>query len=164
MKHKKIETSKLVLWICLIIEGCLLGLVFYGWLHSLMDAPQMLVGVAALIIATLLGYDAKSGFENVSKGKCGANLVPDLLTLLQGIFGALQAGDVPGAINSVISAMQIIVQSHPEFSQKDIPQYQPNIDIPIDNGKIQPDPLNNKETDNQQSSDNTNLIDNKGDS
>lgn len=118
---KKFQTGKLVLWICLCFEFGLLGIVVYGWLRGLMEAPQMFQGVCALIIATVVGYFAKSTFENISKGKTGANILPDVLTILQGIFNALQSGDVASAMSSIINAMQMIVQNHPDLSQADAP-------------------------------------------
>ena len=121
MKRKKIETSKLLLWICLFAESIMLIIIIYGWLHGLSDAPEMFTGVCALMAITILGYYIKAGFENVNKGKIGANLVPDLFTLLQGIFSALQCGDTSGAISSVINAIQMIIQNHPEFTNSDMP-------------------------------------------
>lgn len=97
--------------------------VIIGWFRGLSDAPAMFTGICILMGVTIAGYYCKSGFENVSKGKTGANIIPDILALLQGIFAALQANNVASASQSVLNAIQVIVQGHPEFTLSDIPTY-----------------------------------------
>ena len=125
-QKKKIETSKIVLWSCLSGEVAMLITVVMGWFKGLSDAPAMFTSICILMGITIAGYYCKSGFENVSKGKMGANIIPDVLAMLQGIFSALQTNNVASASQSVLNAIQVIVANHPNFTSSDIPNYTDN--------------------------------------
>ena len=93
-KHKEkkhLETSKKVLFSCLFLEIILLIIIMVGWYRNLDSSYQFFFGDVALIIATVVSYSIKATFENVQKGKCGFNILPDLLTMLGGMFNALNS-------------------------------------------------------------------------
>ena len=131
-KHKEkkhLETSKKVLFSCLFLEIILLIIIMVGWYRNLDSSYQFFFGDVALIIATVVSYSIKATFENVQKGKCGFNILPDLLTMLGGMFNALNSGDIPSAISTIINAAQMIVQGHPELTQKDNPMFNNNFNV-----------------------------------
>lgn len=147
MKHKK-TTSKILLWVSLIAEVIMLIVIIYGWFQHLEYAYSFFFGVVALIIATIAVYSIKAGCENVSKGKTGANILPDVTTALSGIFQAISSGDIPSALSTLASTAQMIVANHPELSNQNNPMF----------GYIQPQNINsfvsNNAKDNIQTSSN----------
>lgn len=120
---KRVETSKIVLWSCLSGEVVMLIVIVIGWFRGLSDAPAMFTSVCILMGVTIAGYYCKSGFDNSSKFKIGANIIPDVFTMLQGILSALQSNNVASASQSVLNAIQVIVANHPDFTSSDIPNY-----------------------------------------
>lgn len=129
-KHKEkkhLETSKKLLKYSLIIETILLVVIIIGWFRNLQDAYQLFFGDIAFFIATVFGYFLMTIFVNPAKIKCGANILPDVLTMLGAMFNALNSGDVSSAMSTIINACQMIVQNHPELSQKDNPLFNNNL-------------------------------------
>ena len=131
----KLETSKKVLKYSLTIETILLVVIIIGWFKNLQDAYQLFFGDIAFFIATVFGYFLMTIFVNPAKIKCGANILPDMLTMLGAMFNALNSGDIPSAISTIISASQMIVQNHPELTQKDNPLFNNNLN---NNGQSNP--------------------------